>query len=137
MAIINVTVTPKQGPNGKSMVFDTDGGLKYTVCKLTIPSGQTYSQVNRIALVHDAGSDFRSHYGARIIKAVLCEAFACNNVSFGALQLGFLPATQVAGLLVQGNGGGVSPTGPQDGAELANATALGTGTMTATAEIYW
>lgn len=137
MAVINATISPVQGRNGSPFWDYMGDGSKYTVCKITIPTGKTYSQVNRVKLVHDAGSDFSANYGSRTILKVFCEQFACADVSYGCFELGYVATSQTAVLRLAGNGGSGTPSGPQDSAEMTNGQALGNGVMTATALIIY
>jgi len=137
MAVVNITVTPISTSENFSLVVTSDDGDLMAPVKLSIATGQTYSTTDRCALVHTAGSDFYEHFGRRIIRNVVAEPMACNNVSYGVLKLTWDFASQKMKLFVQGDGGTTAPAGPRDEAEVANATALGTGTMSCKAWIFF
>ena len=137
MAAVTITVTPLVGRNGSPHFWQTDDGTRYAAVKLSIAAGQTYTTADKCVLVHSAGSDFFSHFGEIVVKQVLAENFACNNVSFGAFKLYWDFSAQTGRLRKIGNGGSTAPTGPADEANVANATALGAGTMSANALIFW
>jgi hypothetical protein len=137
MAIVNIQVTPVQHQGGSPVSFTLEGGMRYAPVKLTIIASQTYATADRASLIHNAGSDFFTHFGSKTIKDVKAELFACSGVSTGLLKLYFDAATQRARLRLVGQGGGGVPAGPQAEANLADATALGAGLMTANAVIFW
>jgi hypothetical protein len=137
MAVVTITVTPVSQMDNYAVVVPSDDDDKIAPVKLSIATGQTYSTTDRCALVHTAGSDFYEHFGRRVIKNVVAEPMACNNVSYGAFKLVWDWANQKIKLLIQGDGGSVAPTGPQNEAEVANATALGSGTMSCKAWIIF
>ena len=137
MANVNITVTPIASMESAAQVHSIDGGIKVAPCKLSIGTGQTYSTTDRCVLVHTAGSDFYAHYGARIIRDVIAEPICCNNVSYGVFKPVWDFALQKLKLMRQGDGGSTAPTGPLDEAEVANATALGTGTMSCNALVFF
>jgi hypothetical protein len=137
MANVNITVTPINTSENFALVVTSDSAERMAPVKLSIGTGQTYSTTDRCVLVHTAGSDFYEQFGYRIIKNILCEPIACNNVSYGILKPVWDFASQKLKLFRQGDGGSVAPTGPLDEAEVANATALGSGTMSCRAWIFY
>lgn len=137
MANVNITVTPLNTSETFALSVRTDDDDRIAPVKLSIGASQTYSTTDRCVLVHTAGSDFYEHFGVRIIKNIIAEPIACNNVSYGILKPVWDFALQKLKLFRQGDGGSVAPTGPLDEAEVANATALGTGTMSCRAWIFF
>jgi hypothetical protein len=146
MAVVNITVTPLQGPTlgtglnstqiSSPLVFVLDDGTRYAPVKLTIGTGQTFSTTDLCALVW-GGQDFFANYGAKFIKQVMAEPIATADISYGIMNFQWNPLTQKGRLIQCGNGGAVDPTGPRDDANVANGTALGNNLMTCNALIFF
>lgn len=133
MAVINIEITPRLGPMGRPLVYEDDG-LRRAPVKLTIPASQTYSTTDRCSLTHRGTKNFFELYGATRIKQVIMSAgFSCNNVNYGEFHAEWLEPTQKLVLGKAGNSGAAA----LDAGEVANGTALGTGTITAEATLYF
>lgn len=133
MADINIEITPRRGPNGRPIVYEDDG-LRRAPVKLTIPASQTYSTTDRCRLTHSGTKNFFELYGVTRIKQVIMSGgFSCDNVNYGEFHAEWLEPTQKLVLGKAGNSGSAA----LDAGEVANGTALGTGTITAEATLYF
>jgi len=137
VAVINGTITPKMLNGGKPLVGHCDDGTRWAVAKITIPTGTTYSQTDRIRLTGFYDNDFESFYGVKIIRQVIAQLFGFPSLSTSLVKFRWNASTQRGELRGVGNGGSVAPAGPIDEVEVANGFAIAAGPVTADAHFFF
>ena len=75
MAVFNVTVTPKTGPDNRPLIYTLEGGMRVCICTLTLPTAVAYAAADRCRVVwansSSGSSDFLAHYGQQIVKQIV------------------------------------------------------------------
>lgn len=136
MAVVNLQVDPVLGPNGRPIKGTLEGGYSWAFVKITIPTGSVYATADQCALVHGSAKDFRSQYGATIVRQVVHSNgyFIPTASSFASGEAkGVWNATTQR---MQLNRMGAGSAGPQDDLEVADATTL-TGVMNDQALVFF
>lgn len=137
MTVINATLTPILGRAKTQLRGHLDDGTRYVRAKITIPTGTTYAQADKVRLIGPYAQDFYEVYGYRFIKQVLCGMIGFPSLSTGLVKLRWDAINQKASLRMVGNGGTPAPAGPIDEAELTDAFNIAAGPCTAEATLFF
>lgn len=135
MADINLQITVKRGVDGTPLFYPLPEGWKMIPVKITVPASSVYSTTDRARFDHTGTNNARATIGVESIKQIIfSNGFSAGGVNTSEFKAEWNSETRRLTFRSIGNGG--PGVGPLNDAEIANATNLGNGTITAEAMIF-